>query len=499
MKLIKIDINVKTVGRLLDRFAKPIFFMITFVLFKRSKYNNMASVQFRVVSKANKNVSVKIRVSNGREFQVQVNTGFSIHPKDWSEKNNFPKQNTPDNKILSNNLKKLETFVLENLNNDLANSILIDTYWLEKNILQCFNRVEKTDNGLLINHVQYIIDNANTRKVKTNGGFKIGLTISTVKNYNLFKNIIAEYEKTIKKKIHFVEISKPFVDKFTNWLVNTKNYSTNYAGKQLEILKTICIDAEKNDIAISQYSKTIQHFRESETDRYIQTLSFQELEQIRSFEIPNNEVLQKFKKDNPELTKKIALNPTSINNARNLILLGCEIGQRGGDLLNIKPENIRFNGKSFYIDIIQQKTNKSVTVGIIAPHVIDIVENNLPTKIPHQKLNDFAKIVCKLAGIVEVVKGTKLNTATNRKELGFYPKYELIASHCFRRSFATNYYKKIPTPILINITGHSKESLFLTYINKREDKDANADLFMKFYADIHKDKEPQLKIIRSNV
>jgi hypothetical protein len=107
------------------------------------------------------------------------------------------------------------------------------------------------------------------------------------------------------------------------------------------------------------------------------------------------------------------------------------------------------------------------------------------------------KVICKLSGIDEVVKGTKLNTATNRKELGFYPKYELIASHCFRRSFASNYYKKMPTALLINITGHSKESLFLSYINKREDKDANADLFKKFYDELHKDKEPQMRLIKN--
>lgn len=89
-----------------------------------------------------------------------------------------------------------------------------------------------------------------------------------------------------------------------------------------------------------------------------------------------------------------------------------------------------------------------------------------------------------------------MNTETNRKELGNYPKYELIASHCFRRSFATNYYKKIPTALLIGITGHSKESLFLTYINQREDKDSNADLFMKFYSDLHKNEPPQLKIVK---
>ena len=196
-------------------------------------------------------------------------------------------------------------------------------------------------------------------------------------------------------------------------------------------------------------------------------------------------------------TKGISITPETLNNARNWILLGCEIGQRGGDLLEITAENIRYKGKSIYLDILQQKTNKSVTIGIIAPHVIDIVENNLPKKVQHQKLNDYIKVVCKLAGIDTIVKGTKLNTETNRKELGMFPKYDLMASHCFRRSFATNYYKKIPTPILINITGHSKESLFLTYINKREDKDANADLFMQFYEELNKDKQPQLKIIKN--
>jgi integrase len=455
----------------------------------------MATVNFRLRSKANKNVSIKIYLSLERGTFIELNTGFTINPKDWSKDTDRPKQNNTENKLIFNNLKKLDSFIYNNLNKDLGNNVLIDSFWLDSQIKDCFERVEKTDSGLLVNHIQYIIDNANTRKVRTNGGFKIGLSKSTIKNYTLFKNIITEYQKTSKKQIHFVGITKPFVDKFTNWLVNTKNYSTNYSGKQLEILKTVCIDAEKNEITITPYSKTIQHFRESENDRYIQILSFDELDIIKNIEFNDEVLLKKFKTDNPELTKNLAITTDALNNARNWVLIGCEIGQRGGDLLKIKNDNIRRTAKGIYIDIVQQKTKKSVTVGIIAPHVLNIVENSLPKEIQHQKLNDYVKVICKLAGIVEVVKGTKLNTKTNRKELGKYPKYELIASHCFRRSFATNYYKKIPTAVLIGITGHSKESLFLTYINKREDKDANADLFMKFYEDLNKDKEPQLRIV----
>lgn len=457
------------------------------------KVQKMATVNFRLRSKANKNVSIKVRLSIDRNNVFELNTSFSINPKDWSETTGLPKQTNPENKILSSNLKKLDSFITKNLNTDLGNGILIDSNWLELKINDCFNRVIKTDKGILTNHIQYIIDNANTRKVKN----KIGLSPSTIKNYNLFKNIILEYQKKIKKQIQFVEITKPFVDKFTNWLINTKKYSTNYAGKQLEILKTVCIDAEKNEIPVTPYSKIIPFFRESDKDRYIQTLSFDELELIKNIDLSDREQLNRFKKDNPELTKNLSITPESLNNVRNWILLGCEIGQLGGDLLEITNENIRYNGKNYYIDITQQKTNKSVTIGIIAPHVIDIIENNLPKKIPHQKLNEYAKVICKLAGIDAVVKGTKLNTDTNRKELGNYPKYELISSHCFRRSFASNYYKKIPTAVLIGITGHSKESLFLTYINKREDKDSNADLFMQFYEKLNKDKTPEMKVLKN--
>ena len=47
-----------------------------------------------------------------------------------------------------------------------------------------------------------------------------------------------------------------------------------------------------------------------------------------------------------------------------------------------------------------------------------------------------------------------------------------------RRSFASNYYGKIETPILMNITGHTKESTFLTYIGT-QNKDTLADFFMQ--------------------
>lgn len=447
----------------------------------------MATVLFRLRSKAIKNVSIYVRVSIGRGNDIELNTGFTIHPNDWNtpikgntkKTDNFPKQlNTSENKLLRNNLNKLETYIFENLNKDLSKGVLIDSYWLQNQINNCFERVEKTDTGIITNHIQYIIDNANTRKIK--GRSKLGISQSRVKGYETFKKLFEAYQKETKKQIHFLDINKTFVDRFTNWLINTQNYSVNYAGKQIDNLKTVCLDAEKNDIKINPYVKQIEGFSESSEDKFIVTLSFEELEQIRTAEVTN----------------------TAHNNARNWLLIGCEIGQRGGDLLKITKNDIRYKGGNMYLDIIQKKTGKSVTIGIINSHIIDIIENDFPHEISTQKLNYYIKKVCEVAKINELVEGKRLNPKakkdnpeTMRKVLGFYPKHELITTHSFRRSFATNYYKQIPTGVLIGITGHSKESLFLEYINRREDKDANADLFMKFYEQINKDKKPEMKLL----
>ena len=84
-----------------------------------------------------------------------------------------------------------------------------------------------------------------------------------------------------------------------------------------------------------------------------------------------------------------------------------------------------------------------------------------------------------MAGIDQVIKGNKMSSVTKRVALGMYPKYELITSHSIRRSFATNYFGKIETPILMEITGHSRESTFLSYIEENQNKDAVADVFME--------------------
>src|SRR5690606_15299357 len=430
----------------------------------------MASIKYFIRSKSD-NSQIYIRFSAGRNKDFQKKTEFVIDVKDWSEKTNFPKQNSPENKNLISKLNKLESFIYDRFNDDLASGTVIDSNWLESNIKLCFNRVEKTDNSIFVNYIQYIIDNADTREVRNN---KIGLSPNTLKNYKLFKNLIENYQTHIKKQIQFKNINKAFTDKFKNWLITEKGYSVNYAGRQFEMIKTICIDAQKNDVEITPHSTKLKSFKESEDDKHIQTLSFDELEQIYNAEMPTP-ILKEVKK---------------------WILIGCYIGQRGGDLLNLTSDNLRVNAKGVYIDVVQQKTKKNVTIGIVKDYIVDILVNDFPKPISHQRFNKYISKVCEIAKINQKVKGYRFNNKTNRREFGTFLKYELITSHCFRRSFATNFYKMMPTAVLIGITGHSTENMFLKYINQRADKDANADMFMQFFEQMNANKVPKMRVIK---
>ncbi|OWP85278.1 integrase [Flavobacterium davisii] len=430
----------------------------------------MATIKFLLQSKS-ENSQIYIRLSAGRDLYLKKKTGFSIDFKNWSDKTNFPKQNIDENKALLSKLKKLENFVFDKHNLDMSKDVLIDSNWLGNCINECFNRVIQTDNTIFVNYIQFLIDSAPTKE--TRGG-KIGLSKGTIKNYNMFKGIIEEYQKSIKKKIQFKDINKAFTEKFKLWLLNEKGYTVNYAGKQFEFIKTVCLDARKNEIDVTAYSITLKAFREQDNDRYIHTLSLDELDMIYNTEMPT-EHLKEVKK---------------------WILIGCYIGQRGGDLLNLKPENIRVNAKGVYIDLIQQKTSKNVTIGVVKDYVLDILLNDFPKQVSLNKINTYISKVCEIAKINEVVKGYIIDKNGKRKQTNL-PKYEFITSHSLRRSFATNFYKKIPTPILIGITGHSTESMFLKYINQRADKDGNADMFMSFFEQLNKDKTPELKVLKS--
>ena len=124
----------------------------------------------------------------------------------------------------------------------------------------------------------------------------------------------------------------------------------------------------------------------------------------------------------------------------------------------------------------QTKAQKEIVIPLL-PEVQEILDKRggeFPRKISDQRFNEYVKELCKKIGFIDEVDGSVIKNIGNnknkrfRKVKGTYPKYMLVSSHIGRRSFATNFYGKIPTPLLMSATGHTTEKQFLKYIKISE-------------------------------
>lgn len=433
----------------------------------------MATIKFILQSKSS-NAPIYLRLSIDRKTSFKRKTGLNISPSDWSKETGLPKQNNPSNKNLRTDLKDLESQILKNLNNASAKGVVVNGDWLINKIDLFFKRISETNQSeFLTDAIQSIIDEAPTRK-NAKGG--IGLSKSRINSYTSLKNIITEYEKGRRIKVKDVNVK--FAKDFLKYLLNTKNYQKSYALKKVTDLKTVCNDASFYGIETSPQLKKIDSAKPKNEN--ILYLNHKELQAIEDADLLNE----------------------SHKNARKWLLLGCQVGQRGGDLLQLNESNFVSRNGLDVIELKQQKTGKNVTIPVLEK-TKEIIKSGLPYKISIQKFNKHIKEVCKLAEINELIEGSKITVTEKgkgnkqkRKIKGIYPKWELMASHVCRRSFCTNLYGILPTPLIMSISAHSSEKMLLNYIGK--DSLDFAQQIADFYTlqALKEKKEPQLTVVK---
>jgi integrase len=400
----------------------------------------MATSKCLLQSKSD-NANIYIQFSINRKQVYKRKTGFVINSKDWSEDKAQPIQKNTELKAIKSKLDKLANFINDAYNTSVSTGEHITGDWLQLQIDFFNNKVQVIELDVLTNYTQKYIDEAPFKQNAKNG---TGLSAGRVQNLKLFKNTITRYEVEVLKgkNVLIKNVNLKFAELFKSWLFSQK-YSINYIGKNIDNLKTICLDAYKNDIETSTQLKNIKSISENKAPEQIIYLS----------------------EDEQELIKNAPIIREAVLNARKWLLLGCLIGQRGGDLLNITEKNIKELNGIKIIELKQQKTGKLVAIPLL-PEALEIIESGLPYKISLARYNEYIKDVCQEAGINEMITGRIKETSRNATTIETKPKYKFITSHVSRRSFATNFYGRIPTPVLMNITAHGTEKMFLSYIGK---------------------------------
>lgn len=392
----------------------------------------MATIKFLIQSKSD-TAGIYVRLKEGRTIDVKAKTNFIIDSEDWSQAKGQPK-NLKDESLKSINgeLTALKSRLLTHYNNT-GNKLEITTQWLKDFI----NPPAKAEAEVSDNLIQFIdhFNKLKAQKVKPN----------TAKRNVATRNLVLKFQQYMKSEFFVKDVDNQFIEKFEGFCLESA-YSLNYIARAVKYLKTVCYNARLNNI---ETSPKIDHVKPK----------FEEIEKIYLA---------------PEDLKKIKtkdFDTESLNNAKDWLIISCETGQRISDFMRFNKEMILNEKGKTYVEFTQVKTGKLMQIPL-SQMVLEILkrrDGDFPKAISDQKYNDYIKEVCKLAKINKKVKGSVIESLENkskRKVAGVYEKHELVSSHIGRRSFATNNYGTIPVHILMYMTGHESERMFLEYIGK---------------------------------
>jgi integrase len=396
-----------------------------------------------------------------------------IKPSDWNLKTQRAKKfagHTEFNTRLDNTENDIKEVYRTFINDENQYPTIIQLRELVKNKLAGIQLAKKLP-LTFFEHVKEYIQQASERENKKT---ERKLASVTIRVYNQVYNVLKEFSEYKGKAITFEGMNLTFYEDYKSFLQTNKGYAKNTVGKHIKVLKGFLNDAISKgiDVHIDFKNKNFTGISESVKNIY---LNDAELNIIAGLDLsdPNKYIKITKGKENNQSEDKIYYH--TLDKVRDMFLYGCYTGSRFGDFVNVPKESIDIpNG---LISITTQKTNKPVVIPIhktvltILNKYQDKTDNSLPPGISNAKMNEYLKVIAKLAGLNEIISKSK--TIAGKVVTLNYKKWEMVCTHTGRRSFASNSYKMgIPIYSIMQITGHSSEKTFRNYIKLDETEHA---------------------------
>lgn len=389
----------------------------------------------------------------GKNYVIGGKTQKTVTKEYWNTDhtkkriNDIDRSNYQSDVIKHNN--ELRSHILKAFNKE-PDPALINKDWLKKTIQDYYTPAKETPQA-----PKYLTDFfAFYEEIKQKD-----LSEARIKKLNVVKNTLLRFEAEKGKKVLISNVNDLFKKSFIEYC-EAEQYGRNTIKTNLSVIKTVCTYASQWNIKTSPQLKNLRIKGEPVKSPY---LSFTELKQI---------------------SNKDFLKGGYLDNARDWLIISCYTGQRISDFLRFTPEIVIKNKGKYFLEFTQQKTGKLVTIPFLkeAKAIYDKHGGNFPRSLSAVKYNKYIKEVCEACEINKPTKGkvqiciaddpAKAKRSDYRRVLKTVPKYKLVSSHIGRRSFATNFYGKVPTSYLIQVTGHQTEKMFLKYIHKTEKETA---------------------------
>jgi len=446
------------------QFAPLLFFHVS--LRQVKKHNHMGTIRFELRNaKADKDGKAPIRLIYQVKGQRKYyNTGLKILPECWDKKEQqaFYLEKKAARKLYPgiNYELLLVASEVKDVNNELDGltrkiEAIEKRFEMDKAIYSAEMVVEKlkadkthttkreAPSNILFEYMdKYLEDHKATREA---GSLSV---------YRTLKKHLQGFEHDTRRKVTFDKIDYSFFQLFQNYLLSLTKIvdgkvmpllNNTTIAKQLSTIKTFLSYARKEGVNVSD---KYRDFKIKKETLEVIALTNEEFESLYYLDLSGN--------------KKLA-------QVRDVFCFACTTGLRYSDLAQLKREHI----KQDEIKLTVKKTKEPLAIpltpyskAILAKY--EAIHRPLPI-ISNQKLNDYVKELCQLAGIIEPIeivrfRGTKREAIT-------YPKYELIGVHTGRKTFATlSLEKGMSAEEVMTITGHKDYKSFKRYVKITEQR-----------------------------
>ena len=270
-------------------------------------------------------------------------------------------------------------------------------------------------------------------------------------------------EKNIKDD--FSVFDRQFQEVFINWAYTSKNYSSNTIPASFSVLKVWLNDAARQGLIKDDTFKS-----------YIS-----KSDEVDNIYLTEDEISRLYALDIPMLKSKGIIDTKStIEETRDLFIIGCWTGLRQSDLNHLEKALFDVEATEPTITVVTEKTSEKVKIPMhrYIKELYAKYEGKFPKMRDKSRFNEHLKELGRLAEINDevIIKENRGGKVTSIK----YKKYQLIKSHTARRSFATNLYLKgAPTISIMKLTGHTTEANFMKYI--KVTREENAQLMQQFF------------------
>ena len=253
--------------------------------------------------------------------------------------------------------------------------------------------------------------------------------------------------RTFDKGMTFESLSETRLNEYVLFLRNKRDLRNSTIGKQVGFFKWFLRWAYHKgyhqNTAFEIFRPKLKQARKT-----VVFLTEEELIHLKAFPIPAHK--------------------SYLDRVRDVFLFCCFTGIRYSDVYNLKRSDV----KGEYIEIVTVKTMDTLIIELndhskpILQKYADIAFENgkaLPV-VSNQKMNDYIKELCEIAGIDEQI--TLIHFRGNERIETVAPKHSLVGTHTGRRTFICNALAiGVPVQVVMQWTGHSDFKSMKPYID----------------------------------